>query len=150
MINLEKLTLEKYLINKKTFSHCIQNENIYKTKYYLFNNNILNKLYKEDQLFLSICGKKFISSSSLKNYIYPLIKIIIEKRKKDKNLLFNKICKECNIKDIINFINVHEFNKYYRNIHFFYFLQKNYLNYASNYAIKKLINKKKINFDIYE
>ena len=149
MVNLEKLTLEKYLINKKTFFHCIKNENAYKTKYYLFNNNILNKLYKEDQLFLSICGKKFISSSSLKNYIYPLTKIIIEKRNKNKNLL-SKLLKESNIKDIINFLNVHEFNKYYRNIHFLYFLQKNYLNYASNYAIKKTISKKKINFDIYE
>jgi hypothetical protein len=138
-----------YLINKKTFSHCIKNVNVYKTKYYLFNNNILNKLYKEDQLFLSICGKKFVSSSSLKSYLYPLSKIIIEKRNKDKNLLI-KLLKESNIKDIINFLNAHEFSKYYRNIHFLYFLQKNYLNYASNYAIKKMISKKKINFDIYE
>ena len=155
MVNLENVILEKYLIDNELFFSYLyindyNNVNKYSSIYYTFSNKILNKIQKEDQLFLSYFKRRFIPLSLLKYYIYLIKEIIIEDNKKEKNKYFNSIFKRKYGEELMNFINIHDSNIIFKNIEGYYFLNKNNLSYASNYTIKKMLNQKKINFEIYE
>ena len=110
MVNLEGLTINKYINKNELLSYDICNEeNKFFSLYNVVNNKVINKIRKEDQLILSNYKKKFILISSLYNYIYP-IKIIMEKNNKnyfaEKRNLYRFLDKKYN-DEKIDFIDIH-------------------------------------------
>jgi len=153
MVNLEGLTINKYISKNELLSYDISNkENNFFSLYNVVNNKVINKIQKEDQLILSNYKKKFILISSLYNYIYP-IKRIMEKNNKnyfvEKRNIYKFLDKKYN-DEKIDFIDIHNSNILIRKIGENYYLNKNNIGYANNYIFKKRINKKKISTKFYE
>ena len=98
MVNLEGLLLNKYFIDKDLIRNKINNninninsiDNInsgYKKSFSIydtFSNKIINKINKEDQLFISLHKRQFIPMSSLINYIPPIKRKLIIKNNLNK------------------------------------------------------------------
>ena len=153
MVNLEGLTINKYISKNELLSYDICNEeNNFFSLCNVVNNKVINKIKKEDQLILSNYKKKFILISSLYNYIYP-IKRIMEKSNKnyiaEKKNLYKFLDKKYN-DEKIDFIDIHNSKILIRKIGENYYLNKNNIDYANNYIFKKRINKKKISTKFYE
>ena len=162
MVNLEGLILGKYFIDKDLFINKSKNNNnninncdLDRKKsfsiYDSFNNKIINKLNKEDQLFLSNNNKIFIPISSLNNYIFPIKrKIIINKNlNKYKITSYFESYRKSDDK-YEDFIDIHNSKKLFQKVEDKYFLNKNNINYATNLILKKTINQKKIITKFYE
>ena len=160
MVNLEGLILEKYF-NCNDYSIFNKGNNIKKQNLILyksysfndsFNNKIINKIHKADQLYISYMKKRFINIQSLYNYIYPINRMMIIKRNSFNNYInqFNNIFRN-KISDINSlFIDAHVFKKIFQKIENDYFFSKSNLNYASNHLLKKSINQRKIKVSFYE
>ena len=156
-VNLEGLILEKYLNNKNIYK--INNENkkvedsiLYKSFSFndSINNKLINNIKKSDQLFISYSFKRFISISSIYNYVYPINRILIMKNnsfnfsRNPFEKLFYKIST-----DQLNFIDIHVFKKLFQKIENNYFSNKNIINYSGNSLLKKEIKQKKIKVSFY-
>ena len=159
MVNLEGLILEKYFnYNSNFIPHNDNNKEknliLYKSYSFndTFNNKLINKIHKADQLYISYIKKRFITIPSLYNYVYPINRMLIIKRNSFNNYInkFNNIFRN-KISDINSiFIDVHVFKKIFQKIENDYFFNKSNLNYASNHLLKKSINQRKINVSFYE
>ena len=156
MVNMEDLVLDKFFIKEKTFTVGSDNNNNEIKKNFSFyesiNNKIINKIHKEDQLVLSKFKNKFIELNSINNYIYPIKrKMIIYKNlnKYQSNLYLKNIFNKKSEEESNDFIDVHNYKKLFQKIDDIYFFNKNNINYASNYMIKKEINQRKIVAELY-
>ena len=155
MVNLEGLLLRKLFNNKDSFKN-ISNNNIDEQNfdeknsfsiYDTFNNKIINKINQEDQLLISNNKKKFIQISSLSNYIFPIKRKIIIMNNLNKYKIDNY--KKSN-EEYSDFLDNHNHKKLFQKIEDNLFLNKNNINYATNYVFKKAINQKKLNIKFYE
>jgi hypothetical protein len=155
MVNMEDLVLDKFFIKEKTFAVITDNNNEIKKNFSFYesiNNKIINKIHKEDQLVLSKFKNKFIELNSINNYIYPIKrKMIIYKNlnKYQSNLYLKNIFNKKSEEESNDFIDVHNYKKLFQKIDDIYFFNKNNINYASNYMIKKEINQRKIVAELY-
>ena len=153
MVNIEGLTLGKYFNNKEIFkSESNNNINLDEKKYFsiydTFNNKIIYKIYKEDQLFISYFKKYFIQISSLFNYIYPIKRKIIINNNNNKYRITYYIKKPAD--EPCDFLDIHNFKKLFQKIEGNYFINKNIIDFATNHLIKKSFNQKKIVAKFYE
>ena len=94
MVNLENITLDKYLNSRELFmkfcDSIINEEKKYIFTY--FNNNIMEKIYKESQTFFSFITKKYISIKLIILYNYSIYYVIKEENYNNKkNKIFNKL-----------------------------------------------------------
>ena len=66
MVNLEGLTINKYINKNELFSyeHCNEENNFF-SLYDEVNNKVINKIQKEDQLFYQIIKKIYFNFFSL-------------------------------------------------------------------------------------
>ena len=159
MVNLEGLLLGKYFNydeNNKLINEDKKGKNIILNKSFSFNdslnNKLINKIRKSDQLFISYSYKRFITLSSLYNYIYPMNRMFIIKRnlfKKFGNRLSNIFKRNITEEQTI-FIDMHVFKKLFPRIETNYFFNKNNIYYSENHLLKKSINQKKIKVIFYE
>ena len=159
MINLEGLLIEKYLDDNYIYKFYDSNKkrnNLFLYKSFSFhdsiNNKIIKKIQKSDQLFISYSQKRFITISSLYNYIYPINRILIMKKNlfnfyKDPFAKFYKY-KISNEQSI--FIDIHVFKKIFQKIENDFFFNKSYICYATNHLLKRSINQKKIKVTFYD
>ena len=156
MVNMEDLVLDKFLVNKKAFTIGSDNNDCEINKNFSFydsiNNKIINKIHKEDQLILSNFKRTFIELNSISNYIYPIKrKMIIYKNlnKYQSNLYLKNFYNKKSEEESNDFIDVHNYKKIIQKIDDIYFFNKNNINYANNYMIKKEFNQKKIIAELY-
>ena len=157
MVNLEGLILGKYLNHKELFmakSNKINNIISERKKNFSFydtiNNEIFNKIKKEDQLMISNMQKSFIPISSLYNYINLIKrKIIIKKNHKYKITYYMKSTND----ESDDYLDIHNFKKLFHKIEKNFFLNKNNINFATNYILTKTIKalkERKITLKFYE
>ena len=109
------------------------------------NNKIINQIQKADQLFISYSQKKFITNSSLIDYVYPIFRLLIIKR----NFTF-KSYKNITQDENSMFIDAHSIKKLFQKVEDYYFLNKSFINYSSNRLFKKSVNQKKIKVIFYD
>ena len=159
MINMEGLLLDKYF-NNNNLKLLINNTTNFNNKLIFnncnsfdetINNKIINKIQKEDRLFLSNSIKIFIPLSSLYNYVYPICRIWIIKKNKFNNSLqeFSNLFRYKHSEEQSIFIDVHALKRLIHKIENNFFLYENNIDYASNYILQKFINQKKINANFY-
>ena len=160
MVNLEGLLLGKYINNRENYDKINNKDNkeknfiLYKSFSFndCINNKIINKVHKTDRLFISYTQKKFITISSLYNYVYPINRFLIMKRNSFnfyKNPFFN-INKPKISDDQSIFIDTHVIKRLFHKIGNDYFFNKSFIYYASNRLLKKTINLKKIKVTFYD
>ena len=161
-VNMEKLILEQYFLKNDNKINSIKNIMKKYSKNYIninflcdsnffeiLDNKTIHKIHKEDQLFLSMKKKKFITLSLLPKYTFLTDKIINFKIKEKKNgncfnNIFNVITEE-----IQKYMDIHNENIFAK-INGYYFLNKNLFYYATNYWKKNSISKKiSTKFDEY-
>ena len=159
MVNLEGLLINKYFDENKLLSSKSKDNNNnnnleknYSSYYNTFDNKIINEIHKQDQLMISYYKKKYILLTSIKNYIFPIKRIVIIHKNliKKRNIIFFTDFSRKNEEEYNIFIDMHNFKKIFQKIDDNYFLNKNNFNYAINYMIKKTINQKKILANFYE
>ena len=162
MVNLEGLILGKYFNSSKNYlmkNNTNNKENkliLYKSFsfYDSINNKLINQIQKADQLFISYSKNRFITISSLYDYVYPLYRLLIIKKNftnKSYFINFRNIFKNINQdENSIMFINGHSIKKLFQKIEECYFLNKRYINYSSNRLFKRSVNQKKIKVIFYE
>ena len=153
MVNLEGLTLGKYFNNEEIFRLGSNNNNHLEDKksfsiYDTIDNKIIDKINKEDQLIISNYKKQFIPISSLTNYIYPIKRKIIINKNMNKYRITYYIKKKDDEPN--DFLDIHNFKKVFQKIEGNYFINKNNIDFATNYMLKKSFNQKKIVAKFYE
>ena len=154
MVNIEGLLLRKYLNHKELFmvETNINNSIISEAKkkftfYDAINNEVFNKVKKEDQLIISYFQKLFIPISSLNNYINLIKrKIIIKKNHKNRITYYMK----SNYDESDDYLDIHNLKKLFPKIEKNFFLNKSNINFATNYLLIKAIKEKKITVKFYE
>ena len=154
MVNIEGLLLRKYLNHKELFMVETNNNNsiISEAKkkftfYDAINNEVFNKVKKEDQLIISYFQKLFIPISSLNNYINLIKrKIIIKKNHKNRITYYMK----SNYDESDDYLDIHNLKKLFPKIEKNFFLNKSNINFATNYLLIKAIKEKKITVKFYE
>ena len=154
MINMEGIILSRHLNNKEAFKNELKNNSMQSNEFLKGNsfhkeidNKFFNKLNKENQFFISNYAKKFIQISSISNYAYIIKrKMIIDNNLKNKITFYIKKTED----DNNEFLNVHSLKKLFQKIEGNYFLNKNNIEFASNYIIKEGIKQKKIKVKFYE
>ena len=161
MVNLEGLILGKYFNSSK--NHLMKNDNnskenkliLYKSFSFndSINNKLINQIQKADQLFISFSQKRFITFSSLSDYVYPINRLLIIKRNFYSKYYVSNFCnifKNMTQDENSMFIDAHVIKKLFQKIEGCYFLNKSFINYSSNRLFKKSINQKKIKVIFYE
>ena len=117
------------------------------TFYDAINNEVFNKVKKEDQLIISYFQKLFIPISSLNNYINLIKrKIIIKKNHKNRITYYMK----SNYDESDDYLDIHNLKKLFPKIEKNFFLNKSNINFATNYLLIKAIKEKKITVKFYE
>ena len=160
MVNLEGLILGKYFNSSKNY--LVKNNSSKENKLILYksfsfydsiNNKIINQIQKADQLFISYSQKKFITNSSLIDYVYPIFRLLIIKRNftfKSYVSKFYNIFKNITQDENSMFIDAHSIKKLFQKVEDYYFLNKSFINYSSNRLFKKSVNQKKIKVIFYD
>ena len=161
MVNLEGLILGKYFNSSN--NHLMKNDNnskenkliLYKSFSFndSINNKLINQIQKADQLFISFSQKRFITFSSLSDYVYPINRLLIIKRNFYSKYYVSNFCnifKNMTQDENSMFIDAHVIKKLFQKIEGCYFLNKSFINYSSNRLFKKSINQKKIKVIFYE
>ena len=113
----------------------------------------VNQIQKADQLFISYSQKKFITNSSLIDYVYPIFRLLIIKRNftfKSYVSKFYNIFKNITQDENSMFIDAHSIKKLFQKVEDYYFLNKSFINYSSNRLFKKSVNQKKIKVIFYD
>ena len=154
MVNLEGLLLRKYLNHKELFMTESNNNNSIISEgkknfsfYDTINNDIFNKIKKEDQLMISYFQKLYIPISSLNNYINLIKrKIIISKNHKYRITYYMKSTYD----ESDDYLDIHNLKKLFHKIEKNFFLNKNNINFATNYMLIKTIKERKIIVKFYE
>ena len=151
MVNLENITLKKFLDSEEVFNKYLkrifEEEKIY--LFINFSNNLLIEIHKENQLFLSFIINKYVSLSFIQNYNFIIKNIIIKENYNNKrNKNFNKLIKKMD--NILDFISFFDYRNIFTQIKHKYFLNKKKLNLAKNINIMNTIYQKKTNIQFYE